>query len=528
MSLERDKLEYAWCQFIELGQIDDGIVRHHVACSWHRCRKQKTSSSLRNPLPPHMIEIKRQQNHALIEAAHSVMQDIATALHKSLPRFSVLLLDAKGDTIDVINQGYNLVTLGHHCSEMDSGTTAGGIALIDGVGIEVTGFEHLFRHAHKWHTIGFPIRHPQKGIVGVFGVLNPDGASPPLTMQLISLGAQLIETRLKAILTLNGLPKFMPIRITGNISSQPFAGIVGNSPDLGKVIRQAQKAASSSSNILIEGESGTGKGMLAKAIHDASRREGAFVTINCGAIPKELMYSELFGYEEGAFTGAKKGGNPGKLEFAKGGTLFLDEIGEMPLDMQVSLLKFLEDKSLTRIGGHQVKSVDVRIIAATNRNLFKEVVNGNFRKDLYYRLNVIYLHMPALREYSADIPLLAHCLLEQLCEKHGRAQVTITESVMDQLKTHTWPGNVRELQNVIESSLVMANGLRITVDCLPSYFRSCKGKETLQPGPGNLQEYEKAFILDTLNRFNGNISRTAKALNISRTTLYNKLRQMGI
>jgi transcriptional regulator with PAS, ATPase and Fis domain len=215
-----------------------------------------------------------------------------------------------------------------------------------------------------------------------------------------------------------------------------------------ETVEVARMAARSSSNVLIEGESGTGKELFAQAIHNASRRSaGAFVAVNCGAIPRELIASELFGYSEGAFTGAKKGGNPGKFELADGGTLFLDEIGDMPLEQQVALLRVIQDKSISRIGSNQVIPVDVRIICATNKNLLELMQTGRFRQDLYYRLNVINLRILPLRERKEDIPLLFEHFLQQMNQD---CRSIIPNDFTERLLSYDWPGNVRELQNTVE------------------------------------------------------------------------------
>lgn len=630
-----EDLEQAWRAFVQGGVIDNDIVRPDIARSWFRCIKHREAGD-QKPLPARIIRAKQEKNRELIEAARSVLHDVDAMLTSSMQHFAVLLLDSEGDIIEMINHDTNLLCLGHHCSELKSGTNAGGLALIDGAGVEVVGYEHLYRFAHNWHTIAVPIRSSNNRIEGVFGVLNVDGPCPVLTMQTVSLGAQLIETRLKRdqlfmdvsslmleriqeaavlvsqhglILDLNqpfaqlleaprdlllgenisdfwlddqnkevllsGLIDFEnPIKIivrpyrselkdrpylcnlkkyiikpdndsslfvftfnrtesfekletldelNGSRRRNAFHRLIGNNSALLKVIEEARRASHSVSSVLIEGGSGTGKELMARAIHEESKRSGAFLAINCGSISKELLHSELFGYEEGAFTGAKKGGNPGKFELADGGTLFLDEIGDMPLDMQVSLLRFLEDKTVTRIGGQKPKTVDVRVVAATNRNLSAEVRKGNFREDLFYRINVVYLKMPPICEHKKDIPLL----VDHLLAKQGNSHMRISPEVMNRLHDHDWPGNVRELNNVLESSAIKARDEVVTMACLPDYLRNNPDLLKIKPS-GNLKEAEKVMILDTLRKYNNNISRTAQELGITRTTLYNKINQLEI
>lgn len=320
-------------------------------------------------------------------------------------------------------------------------------------------------------------------------------------------------------------------------SIMAFNDLIGESSAFFQVKQLAQKVAHSSFNVLIQGESGTGKEMIAQAIHKESGIAGPFVAVNCGAIPRELMQSELFGYVEGAFTGAKKGGSKGKFELADGGTLFLDEIGEMPLDMQVSLLRFLQDRIITPVGGNISKKVAVRFIAATNRALYKEVQNGNFREDLYYRLNVIQIDMPPLRDRREDIPLLANHILKNLCQKLDINDIEISQDVLDNLCCYSWPGNVRELHNVMERSLIYANSNVITLDCLPFYIgkMACESSIPIAPNmvdPANigtdLKSHEMCIILESLKRHNFNITKSAQELGIVRSTLYKKMAEFGI
>jgi transcriptional regulator with PAS, ATPase and Fis domain len=285
---------------------------------------------------------------------------------------------------------------------------------------------------------------------------------------------------------------------------------------------KAKKAAKVASTVLLEGESGTGKEIIARAIHRESGRPGAFVPVNCGAIPKELIESELFGYEEGAFTGAKRGGMKGKFELADQGTLFLDEIGEMPLEMQVRLLRVLDDKTITRVGGSKPQAVDVRVIAATNRNLKEEIRAGRFREDLYFRLNVVNITLPPLRARKTDIPLLANYFVRLFCKQFQREEVLIPEETMALLCRYDWPGNVRELRNVIESALIFTEGKILTPESLPAYLREHL-PISRERKKGKLREYEEEIVWETLKMYEGNISRAARALGISRNTLYRKI-----
>lgn len=301
-----------------------------------------------------------------------------------------------------------------------------------------------------------------------------------------------------------------------------FKELIGTSAAWTSIKHLGKKAAKVTSNVLIVGESGTGKEMLTQAIHNASNRKGPFIPINCGAIPKELLQSELFGYEDGSFTGAKKGGAIGKFELANGGTIFLDEIGEMPIEMQVSLLRFLQDKMVVRVGGTKSKTVDVRVIAATNCDLEDAINTGKFREDLYYRLNVINIRLPPLRQRKEDIPLLINTLFTELCLELSLEIPPICKETLNILMQYHWPGNVRELRNVIEHAVVLAEGDPITPDCLPQRLLQMKVlKDT-----GDLRNHELHLINKALNDYDGNISQAARALGITRSTLYRKIQQI--
>lgn len=326
-----------------------------------------------------------------------------------------------------------------------------------------------------------------------------------------------------------------------------FEDIVWKSPVMEDVINFAKRVAAGGGNIVIEGESGTGKELFAQSIHNASpRKNGPFIAVNCGAIPRDLIASELFGYTDGSFTGAKKGGKPGKFEMAAGGTLFLDEIGDMPLEQQIALLRVIQERTVTRIGGAKVIPVDVRIICATNKDLLQEVERGNFRRDLYYRLNVINLHIPPLRERKEDISLLFGHFFRSLSKKSIKDEEIIHTSFLQVLNTYSWPGNVRELQNVTERAFFISPRLPLTRDDLPEYLLQSLLKEDktalIEPPNStkmNISEARKAEklhyereerqrILLLLQEYNNNASQVAKAMDISRTTLYRKFNKYQI
>lgn len=305
-----------------------------------------------------------------------------------------------------------------------------------------------------------------------------------------------------------------------------FDKIIGEDENFVKVIQYAKKIADSKSTILIMGESGTGKELFSQSIHNySSRVDGPFVALNCGAIPKELIESELFGYEAGSFTGAKKGGNIGKFELANGGTIMLDEIGEMPLDMQTKLLRVVQEGIITRVGGSSYIPVDVRIIAATNKDLKKEVELGMFRKDLYYRLNVLPIYIPPLRERKGDIPHLINYFVYSIARRLNKKELSIPEEYLKKMISYNWPGNIRELENIVE--------LIINTEAVPAgYFGEeiCEEKTLVNINDEclKMEDVEKEHISKVLKKFGGNITHSAEALGIRRNTLYSKIKKYEI
>jgi PAS domain S-box-containing protein len=305
-----------------------------------------------------------------------------------------------------------------------------------------------------------------------------------------------------------------------------FADIIGNSRPIRECLRLAKMAAQSSSQVLLQGESGTGKELFAQAIHNASsRRDGPFVALNCAALPHELIESELFGYEDGAFTGASRGGRPGKFELASGGTIFFDEIGDMPLDMQAKLLRVLEEKRVVRLGGRHYINCDVRVIAATNRELAREVEIGNFRRDLYYRLNVICIPLPPLRRRGTDIELFIDHFTRQISNQLGQEPCSFAPEALQVMRSYPWPGNVRELKNIVERVLNTAPGPVITAAEVTRHLRSQSEQGVLTGELLSMEELERQAIQRALKVAGGNISRAARLLRISRNTLYNKLKK---
>lgn len=313
-----------------------------------------------------------------------------------------------------------------------------------------------------------------------------------------------------------------------------FEDIIGNSDEMQLAIEQAKLGAKTPATVLLRGESGTGKELFAHAIHNASdRKYNKFVRVNCAAISESLLESELFGYEEGAFSGAKRGGKRGLFEEANNGSIFLDEIGELSSNTQAKLLRVLQENEITRVGGTKPISINVRIIAATNVNIEKGIIHGTFREDLYYRLNRMPIHIPPLRNRKEDIPLLCEHLLQKINQDYGRNVEGINPAAMEQLLRYNWPGNVRELENVLGRAIIFMNYNEVEIDV--HHIPELKGKTTNSTDTKNipittgeklstlLEQYEKRILSQTLERMNGNKTETAKALGLSVRNLYYKL-----
>jgi nitrogen regulation protein NR(I) len=322
-------------------------------------------------------------------------------------------------------------------------------------------------------------------------------------------------------------------------------GIIGQSAGLTDLYSVLERVADSPTTVLVTGESGTGKELVARALHDhSSRRTKPFIKVNCAAIPKELIESELFGYERGAFTGAVSS-KPGRFELATGGTLFLDEIGEIPVEMQVKLLRALQESEFERVGGIKTIRVDVRLVAATNRDLKKLISQGAFREDLFYRLNVVSLRLPALRERTSDIPLLVDHFLAKFNDRLKKHVTGVEPEALDLLSAYSWPGNIRELENVMERAVLFCDAQRLRADDLPAELRgvttslpppSDASADMALPAEGGLKEHvkvamsrlERDLVSRALKQTNGNVTHAARLLKISRKGLQLKMKELGL
>ncbi|WP_186461776.1 sigma 54-interacting transcriptional regulator [Mucilaginibacter pallidiroseus] len=359
-----------------------------------------------------------------------------------------------------------------------------------------------------------------------------------LQMDILQRNNEVLKSTIQNILLFKDAPpKTEAIYRSGpttqrlTVPTESFNGIIGESQLLKNVFEKISIVAPDDTSVLIMGESGTGKERIAQTIHKLSPRKSKhLITVNCAALPINLIESELFGHERGAFTGATDK-RIGKFEQADGGTIFLDEIGELPLDAQVKLLRVLQEREIERLGGNFTKKVNVRIIAATNRNLEKEVAEGRFRLDLYYRLNVFPIELPPLRQRKEDIPLLANYFVNRLAKKSGRDIIAISDKVMDELLKYDWPGNIRELEHLIERSMLMTSGNIVEYVEIPTTAQIGIAQAPGTPRVMTLEEMEREHILNTLKMCNGKVfgpGGAAEMLNIPSTTLNSKIKKLGI
>ncbi|MBE9504837.1 MAG: sigma-54-dependent Fis family transcriptional regulator [Proteobacteria bacterium] len=376
-----------------------------------------------------------------------------------------------------------------------------------------------------------PMKHENE-VIGVMQMVNKADKKPFDERDLALLSAY---TKVAAVV-ISRTKSFQNItreNIGLKKALSPKGRIVGESESLTKVINNALKSARTDSTVLITGESGTGKELFARLLHDNGKRcKGPFIVVNCAAIPENLIESEFFGHEKGSFTGALSR-QLGKFELADGGTLFLDEIGDMPIGLQVKLLRVLEESEIQRVGGQEPLKIDVRVISATNRDLKESIAAGQFRKDLYYRLNVVNLHLPPLRERKEDIPLLLEFLINKYNKELHKNFVDISNEALSCLIAHEWKGNIRELQNLIDRIITLEDGPTILPEHLPSELRNCDLKMESEAGmSGDLKEaltvFKKDFINKTLESVDGNKTKAAKILNVQRSYLSRMVKELGI
>ncbi|TVX83937.1 sigma-54-dependent Fis family transcriptional regulator [Peribacillus simplex] len=518
-----------WEIFINGGN-DTSHLRKEVADSWKRCKKLNV-----NPfkIPPIMDEYEIEEiiskNQYLINVVGPFIKLISDLTKET--NFLYVLTDQNGNVIEVRGEKHvveqakksNFV-IGANRFE-GAGTNAISVAIITGKPIHIGGPEHYNVNFHQWSCAAAPIHDSKGELRGVLTLSGHYSLKHTHTLGMVVSLAKVIEKEL--LFNEKNLEKEKKNKLSPK-NYFTFEDIIGSGEGIQSAINLARMVSKTSTRILVEGESGTGKELFVQAIHHASERsEYPFVAVNCGAIPAQLIESELFGYHDGAFTGAKKGGMPGKFELANNGTLFLDEINSMPEDMQVKLLRVLQENEVTRVGGTTPIPINVRVIGASNESLEKLVDKKDFRRDLYYRLGIIVLQIPPLRERTEDIPELFIYLLNKICKRLNEKCPEFDPDILEYLKSFHWPGNIRELENYIERAVVLSQGKKLTMEYFPykvieHFFMPKKIELT------SLENMEKQFIQKALDVFDGNMSKTSQLLGITRKTLYNKMKTFNL
>lgn len=380
-------------------------------------------------------------------------------------------------------------------------------------------WKHTFANGKTAIVHRIPVLDEQNNVAYGFGMVLFETVQ---NMKEIIKKNKLLESRIK---------QYEKVLSLMNQTKYTWENIQGQSLAIRQTVRMAKKASQTISNVLLTGESGTGKELFAHAIHHGSqRRSGPFVKINCAAIPDQLIESELFGYESGAFTGASKSGRKGKFELADSGSIFLDEIGDMPMDMQAKLLRVLQEKEFERISGTRTIRVDVRVIAATNKNLKEMCDKGLFRSDLFFRLNVMSIQIPSLRERMDDLPVLIEALLDKISQKLDKKRIPISHDALAALTGYHWPGNIRELENMLERAMILADQKVISLEHLsfPGVLSDQAIGHPTTSLKATLEMAERNAIIHCLKQVNGNRSKAARNLGLSRSGLYDRLKKFNL
>lgn len=535
---EQEQLHDMWKMFVFEGKLHPDM-ESMIQSSWMRSKENHVDPFQtigKEKLSEKEIQQKLRKKKGLIDTAQPLMKTLYHYIKGT--GFLVTLSDEEGYLLIVIGdedermaaEKINFV-VGANWSEEVMGTNAIGTAIKDKLPTQIMSYQHFSVINQSWSCSASPIFNRAGKMIGVLNVSGLSENMHPHTLGMVVSNAKAIENQLMVEeMTLQWKNHKIATKTITEQVDLIFDDIIGENPFFLQSITDAKLVAKTDSTVLIMGESGTGKDLFAQAIHNESaRRDFPFIAINCGAIPKELLASELFGYVDGAFTGARRGGCAGKFELAHEGTVFLDEIAEMSLAMQVLLLRVLQNKTVTRIGGAKEIPVNVRIIAATNKNLQQEVSNGRFREDLFFRLNVMPIQIPSLRYRKDDIPILVHYFVVKLGEKLQKDIPNIPDDVMDFLCKYDWQGNVRELQNVLEYAMVKANARVLSVELFPAYMNIQRNEEQMDFPPIPRKDIiQKQAIEDSIDKYDGNFSRAAKYLGISRSTLYRKMKRYHI
>ncbi|WP_408008405.1 sigma-54-dependent Fis family transcriptional regulator [Pseudalkalibacillus sp. A8] len=513
-----------WEKFINGGR-DLSHLRKEVSESWIRCRKSNVNPFKKPPLlDKDEIRELLNKNRYLIDVV-SPFINLISDLTKETNFIFVLadnkgnILDVRGDQSIIENAKKSNFEIGANRSE-NAGTNAISVAISTRSPIQIAGPEHYNVHFHQWTCSSAPIHDTKGNLLGVLTLSGHYSLKHTHTLGMVVSLVKAIEKELYLKEKIFNKQKSINHSSKNNYT---FNDIIGKSKKMQETVQIAKKVAKMDTRVIVEGESGTGKELFVQAIHNASnRKDKPFVAINCGAVPYQLIESELFGFQEGAFTGAKKGGKPGKFELANGGTLFLDEINSMSEDMQVKLLRVLQQNEITRVGDVDPIPINVRVIAASNQSLESLVEKEEFRKDLYYRLGIMVIEVPPLRERLEDIPDLFSALLAKICTRLGVKTYDYNQDIYSYLENYHWPGNIRELENYIERAVVLTQGQRISIEHFPTkVVDHIFQNESIELT--TLEKVEKESIRKALDVFNGNITKTSEMLGITRKTLYKKI-----
>jgi transcriptional regulator with PAS, ATPase and Fis domain len=469
------------------------------------------------------------KNHSFVENLSLLFNELRELISDIPAAF--FITDREGYILDSKNHLNNYLELhpGENWSEFYIGTTAVGLTLFSKQPSYVKNKEHYKSYLTTYNSVSYPIIDQNNQLKGTISAFFSDDLKLNIMQLLIKLLAFAVTDRIPVEKLLKykenkSSPK------TGSKARYHFSDIITNSAKMEKAKEVAKIAARNDSTVMLLGKSGTGKEMFAQAIHNYNHRKNSpFVAVNVGAVPKDLVESEFFGYEEGAFTGARRGGRPGKFELANGGTIFLDEIGEMSLAAQQNLLRVIQEREVSRIGGTHAIPIDVRIITATKKKLIEEVKKGRFREDLYYRLNVIRIPLPTLTERRDDIILLLRNFIKKHCQKFGIPNKKIAEESKKYFLDYEWPGNVRELENVIEGIITFAlDDEIIKPEHLPKELKNNKKEKNNFANITTIEEAEREAIINAVEKSKNNITDAAQMLGVSRATLYNKLNKYNI
>ena len=517
-------------------------VRSIVHDSWVRClqsgidpRSKQTEDPLKNADIEAIIGRSVLYEHSIATLNELSIQTKETKVILTLSDSLGRIIFLGGDHY-VQQKAENMnFMLGSNWSEEVIGTNGIGISLKTGYPVQIFAAEHFCKGIHDWTCSSSPILDPiTKQVLGVINVTGPWEEAQVHTLGMAVMASKVIEQELHAQ---SQLPRNVAkTHHTLSPKKDPWSEIIGRSSNMLSAMTQCNMVAQANVPVLLFGESGSGKDLFAHAIHQISdRRNGPFIALNCGSIPKDLIASELFGYDPGSFTGAVKDGKKGKFEEAHGGTLFLDEIGEMSLEFQVHLLRVVQEREVMRIGGSKPIPVDVRIITATHETLEELVSTGLFRDDLYYRLNVVSITIPALRERQDDIQLLIDFFLEQFAYKHVKPLLKLNPQVKEFLiHDYKWPGNVRELQNCLEHAVLFCTNDTIMKADLPQslqklvMYKSDWSRSKVSDVNPFARYHEKEALLSLIQEYGGNLSAVARQLGVARTTIYRHLEKCGI